>query len=80
MSGDDDAVGGEIEAPITFVISGVSEEDTSSVLGGQFVGSLCREVGIANTTEYAQVLILGCDAIKGNIRAGDADYLAREVI
>jgi hypothetical protein len=34
MSGDDDVGGGEIEAPITFVISGVSEEDTTSGRGG----------------------------------------------
>jgi hypothetical protein len=58
MSGDDDVVGGEIETPITFVISGVSEEDTTSGLrGGQFVGSLRGEVGIANTVEHVQVLI-----------------------
>jgi hypothetical protein len=40
MSGDDDVVGGEIETSITFVISGVSEEDTTSGLGvlcGQLV-------------------------------------------
>jgi hypothetical protein len=34
MLGDDDVVGGEIETPITFVISGVSEEDTTSGPGG----------------------------------------------
>jgi hypothetical protein len=50
------------------------------VFWGANLWAACVEVGIANTTEYAQVLILGCDAIKGNIRAGDADYLAREVI
>jgi hypothetical protein len=33
MSGDDDVVGGEIETPITFVIIGLSEEDTMSELG-----------------------------------------------
>jgi hypothetical protein len=29
MSGDDDVVGGEIKTPINFVISGVSEDNTS---------------------------------------------------
>jgi hypothetical protein len=29
MSEDDDVVGGEIEIPISIVISGVSEEDTT---------------------------------------------------
>jgi hypothetical protein len=56
MLGDDDIVGGEIETPITFVISGVSEEDRASGPGG-FMGRLCREVRIANTAEHAQVLI-----------------------
>jgi hypothetical protein len=40
MSGDNDVVGGEIKTLITFVISGVSEEDTTSGLGGQFVEML----------------------------------------
>jgi hypothetical protein len=33
MSGDGNVVGGEIETPITFVNSGVLEEDTMSGLG-----------------------------------------------
>jgi hypothetical protein len=49
MSRDDGVVGREIKALITFVINGVSEENTMSGPGGQFVGSLGREVGIANT-------------------------------
>jgi hypothetical protein len=69
MSGDEDAVGREIEMPITFLISGVSEEDTMSGPAGQFVGNLCREVGIANTTKQSQVLISGCDTVKSDIWA-----------
>jgi hypothetical protein len=57
MSVDNNIVGGEIETPVTFVISGVSKEDTTSGPGVQFVSSLCGEVGIANTAEHAQVLI-----------------------
>jgi hypothetical protein len=57
MSGDDDVVGGEIETPIALVIDGVSEEYTTSGPRGQFVSSLCEEVGIANTTKNAQVLV-----------------------
>jgi hypothetical protein len=56
MSIDDDVVGGEIDTPITFAISRVSEEDTTSGPGGQFVGILYREVGIENTAEQTQVL------------------------
>jgi hypothetical protein len=29
MSGDDNVVGGEIDTPVTFMVSGVSEENTS---------------------------------------------------
>jgi hypothetical protein len=80
MSGDDNVVGGEIKTPITFVISGVYEEVTTSGPGGQFVGSLCEKVGIANTAKNTQVLIRGCDAIKSDIWAVDIDCLAREGI
>jgi hypothetical protein len=34
MSGDDDIVGGEIETPIAFVVSRVSEKDITSGSGG----------------------------------------------
>jgi hypothetical protein len=72
----------EIEIPITFMISGVFEKDTTSGPEGQFVGSLCGEVVIANTAEYVQVLIWGCNAvtIKSDIWAEEADRLARETI
>jgi hypothetical protein len=53
MSGDDDVVGGEIETLITFVICRVFEEDTTSGPMSQFVGNLCGEVGMANTTKIA---------------------------
>jgi hypothetical protein len=57
MSRDDDVVGGEIDTPITFAISRVYEEDTTSGPGGgQFVGILYREVGIENTAKQTQVL------------------------
>jgi hypothetical protein len=43
MSEDDDDVGGEIETLITFVIGGVSEEDTTSGLGGGNLWAACAE-------------------------------------
>jgi hypothetical protein len=57
MLGDDDVVGGEIETPIAFVISKISKEDTTSGSVCQSVSILSGKVGIANTTEHAQVLI-----------------------
>jgi hypothetical protein len=52
MQGDDGVIGGEIETPIAFMISRVSEEDTSSGSGCQFMRCMDREVGIAGTTEH----------------------------
>jgi hypothetical protein len=57
MTGNNDVVGGDIETPIAFVISRVSNDFTMSGPGDQFVGSLCGEVGIVNTTEHMQVVI-----------------------
>jgi hypothetical protein len=60
---DDDVVGGEIETPVAFVIGGVSEENTSSGLGCQFVSGFGGEIGIAGATEHTQVLIGGGDSM-----------------
>jgi hypothetical protein len=57
MSGDDDVVGGEIETPITFCDHQSIRVRHNKWTGGQFLGSLCGEVGIANTVEQTQVLI-----------------------
>jgi hypothetical protein len=79
MSVDGD-VGGEIKTSISLVIDEVSEEYTMSGLEGQFVSSLCGEVGIANTAENVQVLIWGCGVVKSDIQAGGADCLAGKAI
>jgi hypothetical protein len=50
--GDDDAVSGEIKTPVTFVVSGVSEKNTSGGIGCQFVDDFDREIRIAGTTEH----------------------------
>jgi hypothetical protein len=42
MSRDDDVVGGEIDTPITFAISRVYEEDTTSGPGGAICGRLVQ--------------------------------------
>jgi hypothetical protein len=59
VSGDDDIVGGEIKTLVTFVVSGVSEENTSGGVGCQFMGGFGGEIRIAGTTKHAQVLIGG---------------------
>jgi hypothetical protein len=57
MSGDDDVVGGEIKTLLTFVVSRVSEENTSGGLGCQFVRGFGGEIKIAGTIEHVEVLI-----------------------
>jgi hypothetical protein len=63
VSGDDNVVGGEIKTLITFVVSGVSEENTSGGPGCQFVSGFDGKIRIASTTEHAQVLIGGGDSV-----------------
>jgi hypothetical protein len=48
MSRDDNVVGGEMKTPVTFVVSGVFEENTSS--GPRSFGG---EIRIAGTSKHA---------------------------
>jgi transketolase N-terminal domain/subunit len=77
---DDDVVGGEIKTTVTFVVSGVSEENTSGGPRCQFVSGYCGEIRIAGTTEHTQVLIGGGDSMEGEVWAGHADCLGEEVV
>jgi hypothetical protein len=77
---DDDVVGGEIKTTVTFVVSRVSEENTSGGPRCQFVSSYCGEIRIAGTTEHTQVLIGGGDSMEGEVWAGHADCLGEEVV
>jgi hypothetical protein len=49
----------EIKTPVTFVVSEVSEENTSGGPMCQFVSSFGGEIRTASTTEHVQVLIGG---------------------
>jgi hypothetical protein len=80
MSGDDDVVGGEIKTPVTFVVSGVSDKNTSGEPGCQFVSRFGGEIRIAGTTEHAQVLIGGDDSMEGEVWAGRVDRLGGEAV
>jgi hypothetical protein len=76
----DDDVGGEIKTPVTFVVSRVSEKNTSDEPRCQFVGCFGIEIRIADTTEHAQVLIGGSDSIEDEVWASRADRLGGEVV
>jgi hypothetical protein len=78
--GDDDVVGGEIKTPVTFVVSGVSEENTSGGPGCQLVSGFGGEIRIAGTIEHAQVLIGGGDSMEGEVWADRADRLGGEAV
>jgi hypothetical protein len=80
VSGDDDVFGGEIKTSVTFVVSGVSEKNTSGEPGCQFVGGFGGEIRIAGTTEHVLVLIGWGDSMEGQVWAGCADCLGREAI
>jgi hypothetical protein len=80
VSGDDDVVGGEIKTPITFVVSGVSKENTSGGPGCQFISGFGGEIRIAGTTEHAQVIIGGGDSMEGKVWTGRTDRLGGEAI
>jgi hypothetical protein len=66
VSRDDDVVG-EIKTSIAFVVSGVSEENTSGGPRCQFVSGFGGEIRIASTTEHTQVLIGGGDSMEGEV-------------
>jgi hypothetical protein len=80
MSEDNDVVGGEMKAPVTFMVSGVSEENTSRGPGCQFVNGFGGEIRIAGTTEHVQVHIRGGDSMVGEVCTGRADRLGVEVV
>jgi hypothetical protein len=80
VSRDDDVVGGEIKTLVTFLVSGVSKENTSVEPRCQFVDDFGGEISILGTTEHAQVLIGGGDSIEGAIWASRADCFGGEAV
>jgi hypothetical protein len=80
VSGDDDVVGSEIKTLVTFMVSGVSKENTSGEPGCQFVSSFVGEIRIAGITEHAQVLIGGDNSREGIVWTGHADRLGGEAV
>jgi hypothetical protein len=80
LSRDDNVIGGEIETPVAFVISGVSEENTYGGLGCQFVSNFAGEIRIAGATEHTQELIGRGDSMEGDVWTGHADCLGGEVV
>jgi hypothetical protein len=80
VSGDNDVVDGEIETPISFVVSGVFEENTSCGSVCQFVSGFGREIRIAGATKQAQVVIGRGDSMERDVWTGHADHLGGEAV
>jgi hypothetical protein len=80
VSRDDNVIDGEIKTPVAFVISGVSEENTSGGPGCQFMSDFDGEIEIAGATEHTQLLMGGGDSVEGDVWTSHADRLGREVI
>jgi hypothetical protein len=77
---DDDAVGGEVQAPIPLVVRGVAEEEAASGARRKLVRGGSGSVRIAGTAEHAQVVIgRGC-AVQGKVRCRVAHRLRRKTV
>jgi hypothetical protein len=77
---DDDAVGGEVHAPIPLVVRGVAEEEAASGARRKLVRGGRRNVRVAGTAEHTQVVVgRGC-AIQGEVRCRVAHRLRGKTV
>jgi len=80
VSGDQQAIGGEIETPIPLVIGGVPKKDTASRAGRKLVRSCGGEVRVAGAPEDTQVLVGGSGAEQGKVRSGGTERLGGKAV
>jgi hypothetical protein len=59
---DQQAVRGEIKAPVPLMLKGIAKEDTLTIAEGELMGSSGREVGIACIPENLKVGVGGSGA------------------
>lgn len=57
VSGDENSISGEIQAPISFVIGGIAEEHTKGGARRELVGSSSREVRVAGASEDPKMIV-----------------------
>ena len=75
MPRDDDSVGGEIKAAVSFVMSGIAKEDAQGGARGEFMWSCGGEVWITLATENPKVIIRRGFAQKGEVWRGEVEGL-----
>jgi hypothetical protein len=73
MSRDYDAVGGKVEATITFMVIGVSKKHTVRRPGSKFMRCGGGEVGITSTAKDTEVGVVGRSTVQGLVRGGKGD-------
>jgi hypothetical protein len=77
---DDDAVGGEVQAPIPLVVRRVAEEEAASGARRKLVRGGSGNVRVAGTAEHAQVVVgRGC-AVQGEVRCRVAHRLRGKTV
>jgi hypothetical protein len=70
VTGDDDAMGGEVKTTIPLVAMGVAREEAASGAGRQLMRSSSGSVGLAGTTEHAEVVVGGGYVVQGEVGVG----------
>jgi hypothetical protein len=80
VTGNDDAIGGEVKTVIPLVVRGVAKEEAASGAWRQLMRSSSGSVGIAGTAEHAEVAIGGVCAVQGKVGGGVAHRLRWEAV
>jgi hypothetical protein len=70
VTGDDDAMGGEIKTMIPLVVRRVAKEEAASGAWRQLMGSRSGSVRVAGTSEHAEVVVGGDCAVQGEVGGG----------
>ena len=71
MTRDDQSIGREVKAVVSFMVSGITQEDAESRARGEFVGNCGRQVGITFAAEDMKVIICWRCAKKGEVWRGE---------
>ena len=80
MPGDDDSVGREIKATVSFVMSGVAKEDAEDEPRSEFVWSGGGHVYVTFATEDSRVIICWRLAEEGKVRRGKLESLVGKML
>jgi hypothetical protein len=68
---DDDSIGGEIKAAVSFVMSGIVEEDTQDEPRSEFMRSGGRHIWVTLVAKDSQMIIFQQRAEQGKVWRGD---------